>query len=104
MRKSISNLEQELRFQIFTHNRKGMALTVDGKYIMKKVGIVLTAIGDFKEEANRCTKTLGGELKIGIIPGPINLLIDMVSGNLQMQIKAFVFEERQAQRLRYTHA
>ncbi len=76
---SISKLEQELGVQIFTRNRQGTALTADGKNIMKKVDNVLAAIGELKEEANRCTDTLGGELKIGIIPGPINLLIDVVS-------------------------
>ncbi|MGG4167000.1 LysR family transcriptional regulator [Rossellomorea vietnamensis] len=76
---SISKLEQELGVQIFIRNRKGTSLTADGKMIMKKVDDVLAAIGELKEEANRCTDTLGGELKIGIIPGPINLLIDVVS-------------------------
>ncbi|CAN7190872.1 LysR family transcriptional regulator [Rossellomorea sp. LjRoot5] len=76
---SISKLEQELGVQIFTRNRQGTALTADGKNIMKKVDNVLAAIGELKEETNRCSDTLTGELKIGMIPGPINLLLEMVS-------------------------
>ncbi|WP_226675720.1 LysR family transcriptional regulator [Rossellomorea aquimaris] len=76
---SISKLEQELSVQIFVRNRQGTTLTTEGKKIIKKVDSVLASIGELKEEANRSTDTLTGELKIGIIPGPINLLIDVVS-------------------------
>ncbi|MBS2967832.1 LysR family transcriptional regulator [Metabacillus sp. KIGAM252] len=76
---SISKLEKELGVQLFIRNRQGTALTAEGILIMEKTEKVLAAIGELREEANRCSDTLAGDLKIGMIPGPINLLIDMVS-------------------------
>lgn len=76
---SITKLEKELGVQLFIRNRQGAALTSEGKNIMEKAEKALAAIGELREEANRATDTLSGELKIGIIPGPINLLIDIVS-------------------------
>ncbi|WP_079478062.1 LysR family transcriptional regulator [Halobacillus salinus] len=76
---SITKLEKELGVQLFIRNRQGAVLTSEGKSIMKKADQALSAIGELKEEANRFSDTLVGDLKIGIIPGPINLLIDIVA-------------------------
>ncbi|RBP02510.1 LysR family transcriptional regulator [Rossellomorea aquimaris] len=76
---SISKLEKELGIQLFIRKRQGTALTAEGMKIIEKAEKVLAAIGDLREEANRRSDTLAGNLKIGMIPGPINLLIDMVS-------------------------
>ncbi|RIW29013.1 LysR family transcriptional regulator [Bacillus salacetis] len=76
---SISKLERELGIQLFIRNRNGASPTFEGKRIIEKASEAMVKVNELKEEANRYSETLSGELKIGIIPSPTNFLIDIVS-------------------------
>lgn len=77
---SITKLEKELGIQLFIRNRHGASPTFEGEKVIEKATEVILKVKELKEEANKYSESLSGELKIGMIPGPINLLIDMVSG------------------------
>ena len=76
---SISKLENEIGLKIFVRNRAGAALTSQGEQIVSKAREVITKMEEVREEVNRQLDMLSGELKIATIPGPIHLLVDVVS-------------------------
>lgn len=76
---SISKVESEIGLKIFVRNRSGATLTSQGEHIVAKAREVLIKVGELKEEVNRQLDMLSGELKIATIPGPIHLLVDVVS-------------------------
>ena len=76
---SISKLENEIGLKIFVRNRAGAALTSQGEQIVAKAREVITKMEEVREEVNRQLDMLSGELKIATIPGPIHLLVDVVS-------------------------
>ncbi|MGF2614811.1 LysR family transcriptional regulator [Rossellomorea vietnamensis] len=76
---SISKLEKELGIQLFIRNRNGAVPTFEGKGIIEKAVETLVKVNELKEEADKYSDSLAGELKIGIIPSPTNFLIDIVS-------------------------
>ncbi|WP_312474025.1 LysR family transcriptional regulator [Neobacillus sp.] len=77
---SISLLETELGITLFTRSRGlGAIPTIEGKQIIKKANEILLKMNELKEEAQSYSNTLSGELKIATIPGPMHLLVDVVS-------------------------
>ncbi|MGE6205994.1 LysR family transcriptional regulator [Guptibacillus hwajinpoensis] len=76
---SISKVENEIGLKVFIRNRAGAVLTSEGEKIVSKAREVLTKVDELKEEVNRQLDTLSGELKIATIPGPIHLLVEVVS-------------------------
>lgn len=77
---SISMLESELELTLFTRSRGlGAVLTAEGKAIVSKANEVLKKVNELKEEAQSYSNTLSGQLKIATIPGPMHLLVDIVS-------------------------
>ncbi|WLR58263.1 LysR family transcriptional regulator [Guptibacillus hwajinpoensis] len=76
---SISKVENEIGLKVFVRNRAGAVLTSEGEKIVSKAREVLTKVDELKEEVNRQLDTLSGELKIATIPGPIHLLVEVVS-------------------------
>ncbi|MDK8181330.1 LysR family transcriptional regulator [Paenibacillus sp. UMB4589-SE434] len=77
---SISLLEAELGITLFNRSRgQGALPTIEGKQIIKKAQEVLSKVYELKEEARGYCNTLSGELKIATIPGPMHLLVDVVS-------------------------
>jgi LysR family transcriptional regulator, transcription activator of glutamate synthase operon len=76
---SISKLENEIGLKIFVRNRAGAALTSQGEQIVSKAREVITKMEEVREEVNRQLDMLSGELKVATIPGPIHLLVDVVS-------------------------
>lgn len=80
MSQSISQLESELGFPLFTRSRGvGASLTPEGINIINKANEILLKIDEILAEAQSYTKSLSGHLRIDTIPGPIHLLIDTVS-------------------------
>ncbi|WP_379157794.1 LysR family transcriptional regulator [Paenibacillus sp. sgz5001063] len=93
---SISLLETELGVTLFTRSRGLGALpTIEGKQIIKKASEVLVKVNELKDEAKSCSNTLSGELKIATIPGPMHLLVDVVSKFKEdyPQVKIEIFEK-----------
>ncbi|AJS61221.1 LysR family transcriptional regulator [Paenibacillus sp. IHBB 10380] len=93
---SISLLETELGITLFTRSRGlGAIPTVEGKQIIKKANEVLLKVNELKEEARSFSNTLSGELKIATIPGPMHLLIDVVSAFKEdyPHVKIEIFEK-----------
>ncbi|MCA0173673.1 LysR family transcriptional regulator [Bacillus sp. RAR_GA_16] len=76
---SISKLENEIGLKLFVRNRAGAALTSQGEYIVGKAREVLVKVEELRDEVNCQLDMLSGELKIATIPGPIHLLVDVVS-------------------------
>ncbi|MCI1695662.1 LysR family transcriptional regulator [Aneurinibacillus aneurinilyticus] len=77
---SISSLESELGIILFTRSRGSGAIpTAEGKSIISKANEVLIKVNELREEAQSYSSTLSGKLKIATIPGPMHLLVDVVS-------------------------
>lgn len=76
---SLSSLEAELGVTLFTRSRLGAVPTPEGRMIIKKAFEVLMKIQEIQEEAQNCTNTLSGELRLATIPGPMNLLVNAIS-------------------------
>ncbi|OKP81879.1 LysR family transcriptional regulator [Paenibacillus sp. P3E] len=93
---SISLLETELGMTLFTRSRGlGAVPTIEGNQIIQKASEVLLKVNELKEEAKSCSNTLSGELKIATIPGPMHLLVDVVSSFKEdyPQVKIEIFEK-----------
>ncbi|OKP82238.1 LysR family transcriptional regulator [Paenibacillus sp. P32E] len=93
---SISLLETELGMTLFTRSRGlGAVPTIEGNQIIQKASEVLLKVNELKEEAKSCSNTLSGELKIATIPGPMHLLVDVVSTFKEdyPQVKIEIFEK-----------
>ncbi|WP_042352847.1 LysR family transcriptional regulator [Bacillus massiliigorillae] len=77
---SISSLETELGVSLFTRSRgSGAVPTIEGQVIISKASEIIHKINDLKEEAKSYSDILSGELKIATIPGPMHLLVNIVS-------------------------
>ncbi|HEY2491921.1 MAG TPA: LysR family transcriptional regulator [Paenibacillus sp.] len=77
---SITLLEAELGVLIFTRSRGLKAVpTVEGKAIISKANEVLVKVNELKEEAQIYSNTLSGHLRIATIPGPMHLLVKVIS-------------------------
>ncbi|OKP83486.1 LysR family transcriptional regulator [Paenibacillus helianthi] len=93
---SISLLETELGMTLFTRSRGlGAVPTIEGNQIIQKASEVLLKVNELKEEAKSCSNTLSGELKIATIPGPMHLLVDVVSTFKEdyPQVRIEIFEK-----------
>lgn len=66
--KSISKLEQELGFKLFTRSRIGTEVTPRGSAIIEKVHNILTKIEEIKEEAQIEKRLIEGEVRMSIGP------------------------------------
>ncbi|HDR7706314.1 TPA: LysR family transcriptional regulator [Bacillus thuringiensis] len=77
---SISLLENELGVKLFARSRGlGAVPTSEGKSIIKKASDILLQVKELKEEAQIYNHTLNGELRIATIPGPMHVLINIIS-------------------------
>lgn len=77
---SIASLETELGISLFTRSRgSGAVPTVEGQVIIAKANDIIHRIHNLKEEAKSYSNILSGELKIATIPGPMHLLVNIVS-------------------------
>jgi LysR family transcriptional regulator, transcription activator of glutamate synthase operon len=77
---SISLLESELGIRIFQRSRgQGAVPTPEGQAIIGIASEVLVKIDELKAEAQSYTNTVNGLLRIATIPGPMHLLIDVIS-------------------------
>lgn len=77
---SITLLEAELGVLLFTRSRGLRAVpTVEGKAIISKANEVLMKVNELKAEAQIYSNTLSGYLRIATIPGPMHLLVKVIS-------------------------
>jgi DNA-binding transcriptional LysR family regulator len=78
--RSISQLETELGVRIFSRSRSGALPTREGEMIIAKALSILSQIQELKTEANLYQQLHNAKLKIATIPGPISLLVSVLTG------------------------
>ncbi|MFW5435801.1 LysR family transcriptional regulator [Paenibacillus apiarius] len=77
---SISLIESELGLSLFNRSRGlGAVPTPEGKAIISRASEVLMKINELREEAQSYSNALSGQLRIATIPGPMHLLVNVVS-------------------------
>ncbi|MEC0089480.1 LysR family transcriptional regulator [Paenibacillus macquariensis] len=77
---SITLLEAELDVILFTRSRGLKAVpTAEGQAIINKANEVLMKVNELKVEAQIHSNTLSGHLRIATIPGPMHLLVKVIS-------------------------
>lgn len=77
---AVSSLEAELGISLFSRSRgQGAVPTAEGLSIIGKASEILHQIQEIKEEAQSYTNSLSGELRIGTIPGPMHLIVEVVA-------------------------
>lgn len=77
---SITALEAELGIPLFSRSRgTGAIPTAEGQVIISKAKEILRHVHELKEEAQSFSDTISGELKIATIPGPMHILVKVVS-------------------------
>lgn len=80
MSQSITMLEAELGVTLFIRSRGQKAVpTAEGNAIISKANEVLMKVNELKEEAQIYSDTLSGHLKIATIPGPMHLMVKVIS-------------------------
>jgi LysR family transcriptional regulator, transcription activator of glutamate synthase operon len=80
MSQSITMLEAELGVTLFIRSRGQKAVpTAEGNTIISKANEVLMKVNELKEEAQIYSDTLSGHLKIATIPGPMHLMVKVIS-------------------------
>ncbi|WP_340004240.1 LysR family transcriptional regulator [Paenibacillus sp. FSL K6-0276] len=78
---SITLLEAELGVTLFIRSRGQKAVpTAEGHAIISKANEVLMKVNELKAEAQIYSDTLSGHLKIATIPGPMHLIVKVISG------------------------
>lgn len=77
---SISLLESELGLRLFQRARgQGAVPTPEGQVIIRIANEALMKINELKTEAQSYSNAISGQLRIAAIPGPMHLLIDVIS-------------------------
>lgn len=91
---SIKNLEQELNIIIFHRSRRGSIPTEEGHRLIEKANKVLLKFQEFIDEAEAYTNTMNGEIKIATYPGPMEILVGIISEIKRKypNIKASIYE------------
>ncbi len=91
---SIKNLEKELNIMIFHRSRRGSIPTEEGQKLVEKASSVLQKIQEFIDEAEAYTNTMNGEIKIATYPGPMEILVGLISEikSEYPSIKASIYE------------
>ncbi|MED4036297.1 LysR family transcriptional regulator [Niallia taxi] len=91
---SIKNLEKELKISIFHRSRRGSVPTEEGHKLVEKANSVLQKLQEFMEEAEAYTNTMNGEMKIATYPGPMEILVNLISDIKREypNIKASIYE------------
>lgn len=90
--RAISLLEQELKMQIFIRSRNGTVQTPEGERIIQKAKNILKEVHELRTEAQNYNQINNAKIRIGTIPGPITLLVDVLTQlkkefpNLQLEI------------------
>lgn len=77
--RAISLFEQEIGIRIFTRSRSGTTVTPEGQSIIAKANRILQQIEELKSEAQSYREMNNAKLRISTIPGPISLLIDVIT-------------------------
>lgn len=77
--RAISLFEQEIGIRIFTRSRSGTIVTPEGQSIIAKANRILQQIEELKSEAQSYREMNNAKLRISTIPGPISLLIDVIT-------------------------
>ncbi|MFD1990244.1 LysR family transcriptional regulator [Paenibacillus nicotianae] len=77
--RAISLFEQEIGIRIFTRSRAGTIVTPEGQSIIAKANRILQQIEELKSEAQSYREMNNAKLRISTIPGPISLLIDVIT-------------------------
>lgn len=73
---AITRLESELNVKIFQRSRTGAITTKEGDRIIEKAQQALIAIYQIKEEAKQLLTNLNDTLRISVLPGLTNPIID----------------------------
>lgn len=77
---SITLLETELGVTLFNRARGLRAVpTAEGQVIINKANEILMKVNELKDEAQNFNNTLSGHLRIATIPGPMHLLVKVIS-------------------------
>lgn len=76
---SLKNLEKELNIIIFHRSRRGSIPTEEGYRLIEKANNVLLKVQEFMDEAEAYTNTMNGEIKIATYPGPMEILVGIIS-------------------------
>ncbi|MNC11557.1 Hydrogen peroxide-inducible protein activator [compost metagenome] len=90
--RAITLLEQELGMLIFNRSRRGAVPTPEGEMIIQKARNILKEVQELRTEAQNYTQINNAKVRIGTIPGPIALLVDVLTEmkkefpNLQIEI------------------
>lgn len=77
--RAISLFEQEIGLRIFIRSRSGTTVTPEGQSIITKASRILQQIEELKSEAQSYSEMNNAKLRISTIPGPISLLIDVIT-------------------------
>lgn len=75
---SLSQLEKELKILLFNRSRSGTVPTTEGNIIIKNANEVLMKLDELKENAQKISNTVSGQLKIGNEAGVMPLLMNII--------------------------
>lgn len=93
---SITLLEAELGVTLFVRSRGLRAIpTAEGQAIISKAHEVLMKVNEMRTEAEIHSNTLSGHLRIATIPGPMHLLVKVISSFKEdfPNVKIEIFEK-----------
>ncbi|WP_445488725.1 LysR family transcriptional regulator [Niallia sp. 03133] len=76
---AITKLEKELNIELFHRSRNGSYPTEEGQRLIDIAAQVLVKLQEFKDEAENYTNTLKGEIKIATFPGPMEVLVELIT-------------------------
>ncbi|MED4531451.1 LysR family transcriptional regulator [Metabacillus fastidiosus] len=72
--KSLLNLEKELGIKLFNRSRLGCSPTRQGEIVIEKINDILAKIEEIKEESQRETSLLQGEVRFSVGPNFMEIL------------------------------
>jgi LysR family transcriptional regulator, hydrogen peroxide-inducible genes activator len=79
----IKELEDTLGVQLVRRQRGHMSLTVHGKEVAARAQVLLNTARDLQDYAHHCSRTLVGELRLGVIPSVAPYLLPKVLPKLE---------------------
>ena len=78
----IRDLEVELKAELVERSRKGAVLTPAGESVVRAARDIIHSVERLKNNVSRCSNTLSGRIRLGVIPSIGPYLLPHVTGKL----------------------
>ncbi|MGP7819616.1 LysR family transcriptional regulator [Niallia sp. 01092] len=76
---AVAKLEKEINIELFHRSRNGSYPTEEGQRLINIASEVIMKLQEFRNEAESYTNTLKGEIKIATFPGPMEVLVELIT-------------------------